>query len=169
MYMFGEHGALSNINLQKELDFLKAKSHVERTKLQQLRKDFDLRKLHGIGRDRDCQNSCRSDRCAACFYGQCKPNAALQMFGAPAVRSLMTQHLLLRDPVPQPYAKGRGWQEVVLVLPLKQGHLSKTEGIQNTKKGQVWAKCGTSQRAYWSSLGPKGCQPGRQHQLETPV
>lgn len=123
---------------------------MERTKLQQLRKDFDLRKLHGIGRDRDCKNSCRSDRCAACFYGQCKPNAALQMFGAPALRSLMTQHLLLRDPVPQPYAKGRGWQEVVLVLPSKQGHLSKTEGIQNTKKGQVWAKCGTSQRAYWT-------------------
>lgn len=24
-----EHGSLSNINLQKELDFLKAKSHVE--------------------------------------------------------------------------------------------------------------------------------------------
>ena len=136
MYVFAEHGSLSNINLQKELDFLKAKSHVEKTKLQQLRKDFDLYKLYGIGRDRDYKDSCRSDRCATCLYGQCKPNTALQIFSAPAFRSLMTQHLLLHYPVPQPYAKGRGWQKVILVLPSKQGHLSKTEGIQNRKKGQ---------------------------------
>ena len=81
MYVFGEHGSLSNINLRKELDFLKAKSHVERTKLQQLRKDFDLYKLYGIGRDRDYKDSCRSDRCATCLYGQCKPNKPCRSSG----------------------------------------------------------------------------------------
>lgn len=36
-------GSLSNMNLQKELAFLEAKSHVERVELPQLGGDFDLR------------------------------------------------------------------------------------------------------------------------------
>lgn len=112
-----------------------------KVKLQQ-QKDFDLYRscmvLAGIKAIRTAAGLMVS----ICFYGQCKPNPALQIFSAPAFRSLMTQHLLLHYPVPQPCAKGRGWQKVILMLPPSKGHLSKTR--RNSKQeerpglGEMW-------------------------------